>query len=311
MRVQLAQLIDINKLITDRTQSRAAMNEEVINEYKDAIDALEARRDAGDVIPLSEEFPDPVVYLVGGQHYHVVDGAHRVEAYKRAGWESILCDVRTGSLRDAIQYSLSANERHGLQRTNADKNRAVEIALADPEWRELPKRELARLCGVSHTFVNNFMKKLNPLETFPEDASTAAPAELGGNVSSPTESDDEHADVEQVELPNSHGPEGPWDFNAADVESSHSLEADPAPSPPTGCKSAKPKLVSGALTEEAKNRAEAKQAIEAFGIGIRFLSKHGMFKQHNQMLSEILEGIKEKFGLEPPQRKYPPQENAA
>lgn len=40
-----------------------------------------------------------------------------------------------------------------MKRTDADKRRAVEIALADPEIAAQSDREIARICGVGHPFV--------------------------------------------------------------------------------------------------------------------------------------------------------------
>jgi len=51
--------------------------------------------------------------------------------------------------RDACGQSAPA---HGLRRTNADKRRAVEIALR--EFPNLSSAELARVCAVSHTLVD-------------------------------------------------------------------------------------------------------------------------------------------------------------
>lgn len=47
---------------------------------------------------------------------------------------TIAVDVRPGSQRDAILYSLGANAAHGRRRTNADKRRAVQRMLSDEEW---------------------------------------------------------------------------------------------------------------------------------------------------------------------------------
>jgi hypothetical protein len=42
-------------------------------------------------------------------------------------------EVRTGSRRDAVRYSVGANSVHGLRRTNEDKRREVQTLLADAE----------------------------------------------------------------------------------------------------------------------------------------------------------------------------------
>ena|SRR5436309_8329926 len=44
------------------------------------------------------------------------------------------------------------------RRTNADKRRAVETLLNDPEWAKWSDREIARQCGVS----NDFVSRLRP-----------------------------------------------------------------------------------------------------------------------------------------------------
>jgi len=98
------------------------------------------------------EFPPLVVFNVDGR-YILVDGFHRVAAARLAGIQKFLCDVYTGSLRDAILYSCGSNSSHGLRRKNADLRRAVERLLADPEWSQWSNREIAEKCHVSNTFV--------------------------------------------------------------------------------------------------------------------------------------------------------------
>ena len=120
-------------------QSRDATDERVVDEYAAAL------RDGA-------TFPAVVLYH-DGTEYWCADGWHRVLAARAVDLEEIDADVREGSRRDALRHSLGANTTHGLRRTSADKRRAVTIALADPEWAELSDREIARLCGVSHTFV--------------------------------------------------------------------------------------------------------------------------------------------------------------
>lgn len=52
-----------------------------------------------------------------------------------------------GGRIDALKAALSANAAHGIRRGNADKRRAVEIALR--EFPKLSSRMIAELCGVS------------------------------------------------------------------------------------------------------------------------------------------------------------------
>jgi ParB-like chromosome segregation protein Spo0J len=77
------------------------------------------------------QFP-PLVVLHDGEAYWLAEGFHRFNAAREAELETIACEVRSGSLRDAILHSAGANATHGLRRTNADKRRAVSILLEDP-----------------------------------------------------------------------------------------------------------------------------------------------------------------------------------
>jgi uncharacterized ParB-like nuclease family protein/FtsZ-binding cell division protein ZapB len=138
--------IEIKKIRTDAgTQSRVEISEELVQEYYEVIE------DEGDM--------PPIVVFFDGLTYYLADGFHRIMAYQRATREYIEAQVKGGTLRDAIKYSLSANSKHGLRRTNADRRRSVTTALDDLEWGELPAREIARMCDVSHTFVNKIVKE--------------------------------------------------------------------------------------------------------------------------------------------------------
>ena len=122
------------------TQSRVSLKQELITEY------TEAMREGA-------KFPPVTVFFDGADNW-LSDGFHRLYAARNAEFDEIDADVKQGTLRDAKLFSMSANAVHGLRRTNADKRRAVMMALEDEEWRELSNREIARMCAVSHEFVN-------------------------------------------------------------------------------------------------------------------------------------------------------------
>jgi ParB-like chromosome segregation protein Spo0J len=105
-------------------------------------------------------FP-PIIVFFDGEHYWLADGFHRLAANERVGNAEIEADVRDGEQYDAIRRSLSANETHGLRRTNADKRNAVLVALRYHEWSKLSARDLAKLCGVSHNFVAQVKRELS------------------------------------------------------------------------------------------------------------------------------------------------------
>lgn len=129
------------------TQTRARTNEAKVFEYAEAMEEGAA-------------FP-PIRVFFDGTLYYLADGFHRYYAHIKAGKVSIICEVTNGSLRDAILYSLSANAKHGLQRTPEDKRRGVIIMLEDFEWREWSDREIARRNEVSHTFVSKVREELS------------------------------------------------------------------------------------------------------------------------------------------------------
>jgi hypothetical protein len=64
----------------------------------------------------------------------------------------------------ALQHALAANQTHGLRRTNADKRRAVELAL--DRWPDKSDREIATLAGTSHPFVGR-VRGESEVETLP------------------------------------------------------------------------------------------------------------------------------------------------
>jgi hypothetical protein len=68
---------------------------------------------------------------------------------------------------------VGANATHGLRRTNADKRRAALTLLQDEEWQRWSNREIARQCGVTHTFVAKLRRELLE-EPSPAVADTSA-----------------------------------------------------------------------------------------------------------------------------------------
>ncbi|MCJ2074231.1 hypothetical protein MKK68_00955, partial [Methylobacterium sp. E-016] len=92
----------------------------------------------------------------------LAEGFHRFNAAREAELETIACEVRPGSLRDAILHSAGANATHGLRRSNADKRRAVLILLEDDEWSTWADREIARRCAVDNKTVARLREELTP-----------------------------------------------------------------------------------------------------------------------------------------------------
>jgi hypothetical protein len=117
-----------------------------------------------DLMKSGVEFPAPVVFFDGSVHW-LADGFHRVQAARSAGVVSFDCVVKEGTLRDAVLYSCGANAKHGIQRTNEDKRRAVMKMLQDDEWKTWSARDIAKQCQVAHTFVNKLREQMTPPDT--------------------------------------------------------------------------------------------------------------------------------------------------
>ena len=137
--------LKIEDLNTRNLQTRAALNEDTVQDYADAMER-------GDKFPAVTVFTD-------GAEYYLADGFHRVEALRRIGKKAVVAELQDGNFKAALLYALKANSTHGLRRTNADKRHALEMAWNARE--ELFGGEpsialLAETCGVSVATVKNF-----------------------------------------------------------------------------------------------------------------------------------------------------------
>ena len=129
------------------TQTRVELNEDRVSMFHEIIEEI------GDM--------DPVEITFDGLKYYLTDGFHRVMAHTRATRDYIEAKVTLGTLEDAILRSLSANAKHGLPRSNADRRKSVNMALDHEKWGKLSAREIAKMCVVSHTFVSNIIAERN------------------------------------------------------------------------------------------------------------------------------------------------------
>lgn len=120
-----------------QNQARVQLNNDTVAEYADAM----ARK---------EKLP-PIVCYHDGSTYWLADGFHRYHAARKRGEKWIDAQVIKGSRDDARWHAAGANTQHGLNRTTADKQKAVRLAL---ELRpELSDRKIAEHCGVHHEMV--------------------------------------------------------------------------------------------------------------------------------------------------------------
>jgi hypothetical protein len=145
-------LVSIDEIRADTAaQPREVMSTDKVEEY-------------ADLMKSDEHFPPPVVFFDGCVHW-LADGFHRLQAARSADFVKLYCVVKEGTLRDAVLYSCGANAKHGIQRTNEDKRRAVMKMLQDDEWMTWSARDIAKQCQVAHTFVNKLREQMTPPDT--------------------------------------------------------------------------------------------------------------------------------------------------
>jgi len=90
---------------------------------------------------------------------YVWDGCHRIEAAKKAGVQ-VKVECTPGHKNDAEGKSLSANAKHGLQRTNDDIERVCKNALRHAYSAQMSNRELAKHCGVNDKTIAKYRTQL-------------------------------------------------------------------------------------------------------------------------------------------------------
>jgi hypothetical protein len=140
-------MLELSKIKIDGTQSRAAINEQTVADYCEAIQN-------------GVTFP-PVVVFFDGKDYWLADGFHRYMAHNRLKIAKIYEEVIPGTKREAILYSVGANHEHGLRRSPEDKRSAVMLVLSDSEWSGWSDNAIAKQCHVNPRMVADERKKLS------------------------------------------------------------------------------------------------------------------------------------------------------
>lgn len=143
----MSEFIELSRIRLDGgTQPRSAIFDETVAEYVDAMER-------------GEPFP-PVVLFFDGSDYWLADGFHRFAAAEQLRRGGLSADVRQGTQRDAVLFSVGVNADHGRPRTNADKRRAVARLLHDDEWGAWSDREIARRCRVGAPLVGTLRAEI-------------------------------------------------------------------------------------------------------------------------------------------------------
>lgn len=139
--------VPVNKLRLDGdTQPRAEIDDQLVSEFADAFKA-------------GAKFPPIVVFFDGVDHW-LADGFHRRHAARKADVARLRCEVHQGTREEARWYSYSANQTHGLRRSNEDKRRAVLLALKHPKGAELSDGQIAEHVGVHLNTVAKYRAEL-------------------------------------------------------------------------------------------------------------------------------------------------------
>ena len=155
--MKVLNLLDI--VIDGGTQARGKLNQDAVKEY------AEHMRE-GDVFP-------PLIVFTDGSKYWLVDGFHRFFGYRANGVSSAECDVRTGTLREAILFSKGANQgsKRGLPTSPDDNRMSIIWMLNDDEYKSWPNTDIAKHIGVSSMTVGRIKSSIetksdaNPVKT--------------------------------------------------------------------------------------------------------------------------------------------------
>jgi hypothetical protein len=161
------------------TQPRESLDLNIVDHY--AQDMLD-----GTVFP-------PGKVRFDGSHHWLSSGYHRYHARRKADFKDMECEVRPGTRDDARWDCLAENKAHGLRRTNADKARAVKLALKQKP--ESSAEVIAEHVGVSVRTVFSYRKELEEAKLIPvttqrqgADGRTINTSNIGKTPSKPTDS---------------------------------------------------------------------------------------------------------------------------
>lgn len=128
------------------TQARLKLDQDVVKEY------AECMKDG-------DKFP-PVTVFYDGSEYWLANGFHRYFATKYNGELEIECEVKQGTLDDAVLYAFSADGRQGLSRSAEDNRNIIIRMIQHPVWGKWSNAEIAKHVGVSKMTVGRVKASL-------------------------------------------------------------------------------------------------------------------------------------------------------
>lgn len=168
MATPTVKMYPLAKIIVDPSlQIRIKNSDAYVKELQEAIQN-------GAELPAVDLVVDPTKREDGDteERYLVAEGVHRVLAYTELKWEKIPAIVHESTPKTAktraLELSLTRNCHHGLRMSNADKAKAVSMALADLNIRRKSDKAIAAMCGVSAPLV----AKIRTGEPMPSEKTT-------------------------------------------------------------------------------------------------------------------------------------------
>lgn len=92
----------------------------------------------------------------------LVDGLHRWAAIQKEGIRTVDVEVLAERVKreDVVWWAATANRTHGWRRTNADKRRAVTMALTHENAADMSVADIADHCGVGESLVREVREVL-------------------------------------------------------------------------------------------------------------------------------------------------------
>ena len=139
------------------TQSRVEINQKTIKEYVEAM-----KRGA--------EFPEIRVYQIDdSEDYVLVDGFHRYYSYMEVRPDTLVpARIKKGTLEEARWAALAMNQRHGLQRTKADKKKSILHVLQSEQGTKMSNRQIADYLGVNESTVRRIRHQMESTAALPQ-----------------------------------------------------------------------------------------------------------------------------------------------
>lgn len=131
------------------SQARIKSSEETIESYAELIDA------SNGVWPLG-----PVDVFHDGSDYFLGDGFHRTLAALRLNRASMPCRIHKGTAKDAKIFGMTANDKHGLRMSQADKRACVEWLIDNGG--KLTQAAIAEKAGVTDRTVKRIVAERKP-----------------------------------------------------------------------------------------------------------------------------------------------------